>query len=36
MFLGMILAMLYRRDHYTRAKNHAAEHAKVESEPPCH
>ena len=36
MLLGMILAMLYRRDHYTRAKNHIVEHAEVESELPCH
>ena len=36
MFLGMILAMVYRRDHYTRAKNHVVEHADIESEPPCH
>lgn len=31
MLLGMILAMLYRRDHYTRAKNHVVEHAQVAS-----
>lgn len=36
MFLGMILAMLYRRDHYTRAKNHVVQQTTVESEPPCH
>ena len=36
MFLGMILAMLYRRDHYTRAKSHVVEHADVENEPACH
>ncbi len=36
MLLGMILAMLYRRDHYTRAKNHAVEHAQAESEAACH
>lgn len=29
MLLGMIAAMLYRRDHYTRAKSHAVDHAKV-------
>lgn len=36
MFIGMIAAMLYRRDHYTRAKSHVAEHAKMENEPSCH
>ena len=36
MLLSMILAMLYRRDHYTRAESHVTEHAEVESQPPCH
>lgn len=36
MFLGMILAMLYRRDHYTRTKGHVMEPPTVESEPSCH
>jgi hypothetical protein len=36
MFLGMILAMLYRRDHYTRTKGHVMEPATVQSEPSCH
>ena len=38
MFLGMILAMLYRREHYTTGKGHAATELKVEegSQPPCH
>ena len=36
MFLGMILAMLYRRDHYTRTKGHVIEPATVQNEPSCH
>ena len=36
MLLGMIAAMLYRRDHYTRTKSHAVEQPKAESEAPCH
>ena len=36
MFLGMILAMLYLRDHYTRSKSHPVEHTKIESEISCH
>jgi flagellar biosynthetic protein FliP len=36
MFIGMIAAMLYRRDHYTRAKSHIVEYAKEESAPSCH
>ena len=36
MFLGMILAMLYRRDHYTHTKVRLVEPATVEADPPCH
>ncbi len=36
MLLGMILAMLYRRDHYIHPKNHAVEQAQAENEAPCH
>lgn len=36
MFLGMIGAMVYRREHYTRAKRHVVNEVKVESELPCH
>ena len=38
MLIGMIGAMLYRREHYTRGKSHVVKEVKVEveSEPPCH
>jgi hypothetical protein len=36
MFLGMIFAMLYRRDHYIGTKSHVVADANVEREPSCH
>lgn len=38
MLIGMIGAMLYRREHYTTRKSHVAKEVKVEGEiePPCH
>jgi hypothetical protein len=38
MLIGMIGAMLYRREHYTRGKSHPVKEVRVEeeSEPPCH